>query len=86
MNTQIWSKYSIEMGIFAKTSLLYFAIMKRYRDTHPVTYADIDIESNYFDTVLTAPEDQGSCLTLDYIFEYYQNQEDFDYDSKVLRL
>ena len=43
---------------------------------HPITYGDLDIETNLTETVLTSPEDRGSCFTLDYIFEYFISNED----------
>jgi hypothetical protein len=43
---------------------------------HPITYGDYDEENKISESVLTAPEDQGSCFTLDYIFELFKSEED----------
>ena len=49
---------------------------------HPITYGDFDEEKQQTETVLTAPEDQGSCFTLDYIFEYFKDEEDAKNSSR----
>jgi hypothetical protein len=43
---------------------------------HPITYGDYDEENKFSETVLTSPEDQGSCFTLDYIFELFKCEDD----------
>ena len=57
--------------------------MQKYKNMHPITYGDLDIETNLTETVLTSPEDRGSCFTLDYIFEYFISNEDEENSANV---
>ena len=61
--------------IFENNGLVIDDIFLRDNNYFPITYAEVDLETGYFEKVLTHREDIGICQCLDYFFQIELDKE-----------
>ena len=60
--------------------------IQHYKNEHPTTYAEKFSDKNQEETVLTCEDDVSSHQSLDYIFEVFFDNEDYNSENIVKRL
>mmetsp|Transcript_5573 Transcript_5573/g.5740 ORF Transcript_5573/g.5740 Transcript_5573/m.5740 type:complete len:488 (-) Transcript_5573:97-1560(-) len=78
------SEYDKMIETLNNNGLLTENLYYKQNKHHPVTYADIDIQTGYFDKILTYGDDIATCQSLDYMIAIKPNYNINGYDCKSI--